>query len=212
MVVMATDLLHTQTFDAQLSDSTALAVKVLEQQKMTIDLNVSKYDYERSAEWMFYVKLLWAPIPLFDRQIRSIPFRCSAIRASSQNDSLMLKSHSGEISKHAILLRDAYSSACLAATWRLNAKCNRFPTNTFGTPGACCVFHGYQENVFNENRLVCGKFNFRVENSKTTNLFNFLQPSIDAIKTPFVCYVIDQYNTLCPAWIWSYYRTKSSLT
>lgn len=151
--------------------------------------------------------MLW--VPLFDRQIRSIPFRCSAIRASSQNDSLILKSHSGDISKHAILLRDAYSSACLAATWRLNAKCNRFPTNTFGTPGACYTNWEY----LNENCNVCGKFNFRFWKVKDkTNLFNFFQPSIDAIKTPFVRYVIDQYNTLCTTWIWSYDRTKSSLT
>uniref|UniRef100_A0A182M568 Secreted protein n=1 Tax=Anopheles culicifacies TaxID=139723 RepID=A0A182M568_9DIPT len=74
---------------------------------------------------------------LFVRQIRSIPLRCSAIRASSQNDSRMLKSHNGDISKQAILLRDAYSSACFAATCRLNARCSRFPTSTFGTPGAC---------------------------------------------------------------------------
>lgn len=77
-------------------------------------------------------------LPLFDRQMRSMPFRCSAMRASSQNDSLILKSHSGDISKQAILLRDAYDSACLDATCRLNAKCNLLPTNTFGTPGACC--------------------------------------------------------------------------
>lgn len=77
-------------------------------------------------------------LPLFDRHIRSIPFRCNAIRANSQNDSLILKSHNGDISKHAILFLDAYNSACLAATCRLNAKCNRLPTNTFGTPGACC--------------------------------------------------------------------------
>ena len=77
-------------------------------------------------------------LPLFERQILSIPFLCSAILANSQNDSLILKSHSGEISKQAILLRDAYNSACFAATCLLNAKCNLLPTNTFGTPGACC--------------------------------------------------------------------------
>lgn len=76
-------------------------------------------------------------LPLFDRHIRSIPFRCKAIRANSQNDSRILKSHNGDISKQDILLRCAYNSACFAATCRLNAKCNRFPTNTFGTPGAC---------------------------------------------------------------------------
>lgn len=79
-------------------------------------------------------------IPLLDRQIRSIPFRCRAMRANSQNDSLILKSHNGDISKQAILFLDAYNSACLAATCLLNAKCKRLPTNTFGTPGACCSF------------------------------------------------------------------------
>lgn len=49
----------------------------------------------------------------------------------------MLKSHSGEISKQAILFLNAYDSAVLAATCLLKAKCNRLPTKTFGTPGAC---------------------------------------------------------------------------
>lgn len=86
----------------------------------------------RSEKWISVFNL-----PLFDRQILSIPFRCNAIRANSQNDSLILKSHSGDISKQAILFLDAYNSACFAATCLLNAKCNLLPTNTFGTPGAC---------------------------------------------------------------------------
>lgn len=63
-----------------------------------------------------------------------MPFLCSAILANSQNDSLMLKSHNGEISKHAILFLNAYDSAVFAATCLLKAKCNRLPTKTFGTP------------------------------------------------------------------------------
>lgn len=81
--------------------------------------------------------------------MRSIPLRCSAIRANSQNDSLILKSHNGDISKHAILFRDAYSSACLAATCRLNAKCNLLPTNTFGTPGACYILWTEKHQLVN---------------------------------------------------------------
>lgn len=138
-----------------------------------IDLNFSKYDYETmSVEWVFYV-MLWGFVPLFDRQIRSIPFRCSAIRASSQNDSLILKSHSGDISKHAILLRDAYSSACLAATWRLNAKCNRFPTNTFGTPGACYMFINWE--YLNENCK--SKFKNKKKRTSSTSFNHRSMPS-----------------------------------
>lgn len=91
-------------------------------------------------------------IPLFDRQIRSIPFRCRAMRANSQNDSLILKSHNGDISKQAILFLDAYSSACLAATCLLNAKCKRLPTNTFGTPGACCSFRNIKSKNSREQK------------------------------------------------------------
>lgn len=52
---------------------------------------------------LFYKSIPY--VPLFDRQIRSMPFRCNAILASSQNDSRILKSHNGDISKLTILLR-----------------------------------------------------------------------------------------------------------
>lgn len=78
---------------------------------------------------------IWLPLLL--RHIRSMPFLCKASRANSQNDSRILKLQSGEISKHDMLLREAYISACLAATCLLKAKCKRFPTNTLGIPGAC---------------------------------------------------------------------------
>ena len=68
----------------------------------------------------------------------SIPFLCKAILDNSLKLSLILKSHNGETSKKAILFLTAYASASLAVTCLLNAKCSLLPTNTFGTPGACC--------------------------------------------------------------------------
>lgn len=99
MAAMAIDRLHTQTFVGQSLDSTTLAVKVLKKRPFTIFCF-------RMSNYHNSVRLIWK-LPLFDRQMRSIPFRCNAIRANSQNDSLILKSHNGDISKHAILLRDA---------------------------------------------------------------------------------------------------------
>lgn len=101
MAAMAIDQLHKQTFVEQSLDSTALAVKVLMGDMETITF---LFLIEIFCQfWLISKKNL----PLFDRQMRSIPFRCNAIRANSQNDSLILKSHNGDISKHAILFRDA---------------------------------------------------------------------------------------------------------
>lgn len=132
MVEVVMYRLHKHLFDALSYDSIALAVTVLRKKKRKI-FKTCLISYKKCENAFINNTIL----PLFDRQIRSIPFRCRAIRANSQNDSRMLKSHNGEISKQAILFLDAYSSACFAATCLLNAKCNRFPTNTFGTPGAC---------------------------------------------------------------------------
>lgn len=149
-------------------------------------------------DYRLFIRKLYKLLPLFVRQIRSIPLRCSAIRASSQNDSRMLKSHSGDISKQAILLRDAYSSACLAVTCRLKAKCSLFPTSTFGTPGAC------YENLSNKKSTQ--------RTYDLVYLFHFFQPPVNSVKTPFVRNIVDEYNALCTTRIRSYYRAETSLT
>lgn len=101
--------LRRHLFDELSSDSTTLEVIKLQTKKKRI-------------KKQFITKSIKKVKPLFVRKIRSIPFLCSAILANSQKDSLILKSQSGEISKHAILLRVAYKSACLKATCLLNAK------------------------------------------------------------------------------------------
>ena len=76
-------------------------------------------------------------LPLFERHSRSMPFRLSAILASSTKVSEILKFTSGDTSKKPIAFLSAYVSASAWSTCRLKAKCRRLPTKTFGIPGAC---------------------------------------------------------------------------
>lgn len=68
------------------------------------------------------IQIFYVIVPLFVLQSLSIPFLPIAKRATSQNDSLILKSQRGEISNKGILCLDAYSSADRAATCRLKAR------------------------------------------------------------------------------------------
>ena len=77
--------------------------------------------------------------PLLSPQLRLMPFRCRATLDSDTNDSVMLKLQSGLASRKAMSCFCAYSSASRSLTSRLKAKWQRFPTRTFGTPGACCT-------------------------------------------------------------------------
>lgn len=92
---------------------------------------------------------------LLDRQSRSIPMRCSAIRDNSQKLSWILKLQRGDTSKNAIECFWAYIWASRSCTLRLNSKCKRFPTRTLGTPGACSsTSFNQRSNPSNDHRFV----------------------------------------------------------
>lgn len=103
-------------------------------------------------------KSIFNILPLLDLQSLSMPFLCNAILDNSQKLSKILKLQRGEISKKAIRCFLAYIWASFSLTFLLKAKCNLFPTKTFGTPGACFKKINkkiYPQTILERNVFVC---------------------------------------------------------
>lgn len=95
-------------------------------------------------------------------QSLSMPFLWRAIRESSQKLSLMLKSHNGLTSKKAMWFFAAYISASRSCTCRLKARCNLFPTRTFGTPGACFSTSSSHLSILSKDHLFVMSYTSRI--------------------------------------------------